>query len=72
MLATKALDALAAQPAPAPARAETLAAFWDRIGELDFWLRSDGHRRNPGTTADLVAASLFAAIQTGQIQPPFR
>lgn len=29
--------------------------------ELDRWLRADGHRRNPGTTADLVAATLFAA-----------
>ncbi|MCY2962576.1 MAG: triphosphoribosyl-dephospho-CoA synthase [Planctomycetota bacterium] len=28
--------------------------------ELDLWLRADGHRRNPGTTADLVAASVFA------------
>jgi len=29
--------------------------------DLDRWLRADGHRRNPGTTADLVAATLFAA-----------
>ena len=29
--------------------------------ELDLWLRADGHRRNPGTTADLIAATLFAA-----------
>ncbi|MEW4526856.1 triphosphoribosyl-dephospho-CoA synthase [Maioricimonas sp. JC845] len=32
---------------------------------LDEWLRADGHRRNPGTTADLVAASLFAATVEG-------
>jgi triphosphoribosyl-dephospho-CoA synthase len=31
--------------------------------ELDTWLRSDGHRRSPGTTADLVAATLFAALR---------
>ena len=31
------------------------------IAELDRWLREDGHRRNPGTTADLVAATLFVA-----------
>jgi triphosphoribosyl-dephospho-CoA synthase len=31
--------------------------------EFDAWLRSDGHRRNPGTTADLVAATLFAALR---------
>lgn len=29
------------------------------LHELDRWLRADGHRRNPGTTADLVAAILF-------------
>ncbi len=33
--------------------------------EFDQWLRADGHRRNPGTTADLVAASLFAAMREG-------
>ena len=33
------------------------------LADLDFWLRSDGHRRNPGTTADLVAAGLFIAIR---------
>lgn len=40
------------------------------IDELDTWLRADGHRRNPGTTADLVAASLFAALREGCIVPP--
>lgn len=29
---------------------------------FDAWLRADGHRRNPGTTADLVASSLFAFL----------
>lgn len=38
------------------------------LAELDFWLRSDGNRRNPGATADLIAASLFAALLTGQLQ----
>ena len=33
------------------------------LAELDAWLRGDGHRRNPGTTADLVAATLFAALR---------
>ncbi len=28
---------------------------------FDAWLRADGHRRNPGTTADIIAASLFVA-----------
>jgi triphosphoribosyl-dephospho-CoA synthase len=35
--------------------------------ELDAWLRADGSRRNPGTTADLLTASLFAALRTGII-----
>ncbi len=38
--------------------------------EFDHWLRADGHRRNPGTTADLVAACLFAAIREGTIFLP--
>ncbi|MGD9857664.1 MAG: triphosphoribosyl-dephospho-CoA synthase [Planctomycetaceae bacterium] len=38
--------------------------------KLDHWLRGDGHRRNPGTTADLVAAILFAALRDGQIRLP--
>lgn len=33
------------------------------LADLDFWLRSDGNRRNPGTTADLIAASLFLLIR---------
>ena len=39
-----------------------------QIGEFDQWLRADGHRRNPGTTADLVAACLFAAIRERAIE----
>ncbi len=38
--------------------------------EFDHWLRADGHRRNPGTTADLIAACLFAAIREGTIFLP--
>jgi len=30
---------------------------------FDHWLRADGHARNPGTTADLVAACLFVALR---------
>lgn len=37
--------------------------------ELDTWLRADGHRRNPGTSADLVAATLFAALREKRLQP---
>jgi triphosphoribosyl-dephospho-CoA synthase len=39
--------------------------FWQAAGDLDFWLRSDGHRRNPGTTADLIAAGLFVLLRDG-------
>lgn len=46
--------------------------FWQSVGELDFWLRSDGHRRNPGTTADLIAASLFVGIYNSTIKAPYR
>ena len=38
------------------------AAGRDECGRFDAWLRADGHRRNPGTTADLVASSLFAFL----------
>lgn len=37
---------------------------------FDDWLRADGHRRNPGTTADLVAAVLFAALRDEAITLP--
>jgi triphosphoribosyl-dephospho-CoA synthase len=41
------------------------------LAELDFWLRSDHHRRNPGTTADLIAAGLFVVLRDELISPPF-
>lgn len=37
------------------------------LRDLDRWLRSDGHRRNPGTSADLTVAVLFLAIRGGII-----
>jgi triphosphoribosyl-dephospho-CoA synthase len=33
------------------------------LNRFDRWLRTGGNRRNPGTTADLVAAALFAALR---------
>jgi len=33
--------------------------------QFDQFLRADGHRHNPGTTADLVAAILFSALREG-------
>ena len=41
--------------------ARELAAF-------DEWLRLDGHARNPGATADLIAAALFAGLRDGTIR----
>lgn len=43
------------------------AAGHEAIQEFDAWLRLDGHRRNPGTTADAVAATLFAALRDGRV-----
>jgi triphosphoribosyl-dephospho-CoA synthase len=39
------------------------------IVELDDWLRGAGNERNPGTTADLVGASLFVLLRTGRLAP---
>jgi triphosphoribosyl-dephospho-CoA synthase len=47
------------------------AAYSQGLADLDFWMRSDGHRRNPGTTADLIAAGLFAGLRDGILQPPY-
>jgi triphosphoribosyl-dephospho-CoA synthase len=56
---------------------EVLASGWpDREEGLrsceafDRWLRAEGHTRNPGTTADLVAAAIFAALREGIITLP--
>ena len=46
-----------------PSRPESQRLFT----ELDGWLRAVGHGRNPGTTADLVTASLFVALRNGTI-----
>lgn len=49
---------------------ESIQEFQKRISDLDFWMRSDGHRRNPGTTADLVGASLFVQHLHAYIRTP--
>ncbi len=71
MLARKALEQLQPNWTIDSTGPFELDAFWQAVAELDFWARSDGHRRNPGTTADLIAASLFVAIHNGEIMPPF-
>jgi triphosphoribosyl-dephospho-CoA synthase len=54
--------------------AAVLAAGWPAseqsqrlLSEFDGWLRAVGHERNPGATADLVAASLFVALREGRM-----
>ena len=51
---------------------EDFSPFWDSVSDLDFWLRSDHHLRNPGTTADLISAALFVGVANGRLTPPFR
>ena len=41
--------------------------YLDQLEDLDFWLRSDHHRRNPGTSADIIAAALFAGLRDDDI-----
>ncbi len=43
------------------------AAYQRALNEFDAWLRADGNRRNPGTTADLVAAGLFVLLREGRL-----
>jgi triphosphoribosyl-dephospho-CoA synthase len=68
-------DTLIARKAGADAaRAVTAAAGEVRDGirtlaDLDAWLRSEGNRLNPGTTADLVAATLLGAQLSGMSLP---
>lgn len=61
MMACKALDSLVNAP----------ENYSKSLSELDFWMRSDGNKRNPGATADLITAGLFVAIVNEEIQAPF-
>ncbi len=62
MLAQKAIDAYQMD---VPHNEQS--RFWNLVSDLDLWLRSDGNGRNPGTTADLIGAGLFAAMFNGEI-----
>jgi triphosphoribosyl-dephospho-CoA synthase len=42
-------------------------AYHRELSDLDFWLRSNAHRRNPGTTADLLVAALFVILREGPV-----
>lgn len=46
--------------------------YHEALADLDFWLRSDDHRRNPGTTADLIAAALFVTLWDGSVPLPIK
>jgi triphosphoribosyl-dephospho-CoA synthase len=55
------------------ARAQKLlrsAKYPADLADFDAYLRADGNRRNPGTSADLTAACLFAALRLGIITVP--
>jgi triphosphoribosyl-dephospho-CoA synthase len=58
LLAT--IDAATGKPFASVEVKRQLAAF-------DQWLRADGNRRNPGTTADLIAAGLFVLLREGRL-----
>jgi triphosphoribosyl-dephospho-CoA synthase len=62
--ADRAADVLVAQK-----RGE--ADYEQALADFDFWLRVDGHRRNPGTTADMLAAGLFVLLREGVLKPPY-
>lgn len=44
-----------------------IAQFERQWLQLDRWLRAKGNLRNPGTTADLIAAALFVLLATDQL-----
>lgn len=65
-----AIGAEASQQASQTLRAWSTGDKLSELVELDRWLRADGNRRNPGTTADFVGAGLFVALRNGVIRPP--
>lgn len=42
------------------------------LADFDFWLRADGHRRNPGTSADIIAAALFVLLREDRLEWPVK
>jgi triphosphoribosyl-dephospho-CoA synthase len=44
------------------------AAYQRAVDDFDTWLRADGHRRNPGTSADMIAAGLFVLFREGRLE----
>ena len=46
------------------------AEYLEELKSLDQWLRVEGNQRNPGTTADLVTATIFVALIQKMINVP--
>jgi triphosphoribosyl-dephospho-CoA synthase len=51
-------------------RARDVLAHVSSFDDFDGWLRADGHQRNPGATADLVAATMFVLLREGLLSDP--
>lgn len=47
-------------------------SYAQALADFDFWLRADGNKRNPGTTADLIAAALFVLLIENRLSWPVR
>lgn len=74
LLASRADTLIERKAGAAAAQAVSAAAREVRDGarslaDFDAWLRADGNRLNPGTTADLVAATLLVALRSGVALP---
>lgn len=52
--------------------AHTSEDYEAAVADFDFWLRADGHRRNPGTSADIIASSLFVLLRDNKLDWPVR
>jgi triphosphoribosyl-dephospho-CoA synthase len=49
-----------------------LNSGWAELGRFDDWLRAQGNARNPGATADLLAACLFVLLRENTIAMPLQ
>jgi triphosphoribosyl-dephospho-CoA synthase len=58
-----------AEEAARRARAVLDTGWWG-LSEFDAWLRTEGHSRNPGATADLLTACLFILLREKRILLP--
>ncbi|MEM9658112.1 MAG: triphosphoribosyl-dephospho-CoA synthase, partial [Planctomycetota bacterium] len=48
------------------------APYAAALADLDFFLRGDNHRRNPGASADVIAAALFVLLRQDRMDWPVR